>query len=544
MNFWKRAFYLLDKSAKECKRLALVSTLLSFILGIAEYLLMMVILYSVFSALQTGKMDNLLITAIFCSVGAVVYLILCYFKNVYSDLNWFRINVFGERRAVKQLHQMNSLNPIREQSEETLLNTIRQGSSGLSIFLSSTSRISSAMAVLILLIGYSVNRSLSILVILTIILVLTFAGLVLSWRILFLLEPLRQKSLVICEKSAGLAASGIVLRCFGKEAVKQEIRQFQADREQLWATTWRQERKLSLTRSLQDSLLLMLKGSLPRCFYSDYTNNRLSYDEMSTAINSFEQVRQVISRQVYPYQQAVRAKTALVHLERWYQYSCDDQRQHCDCIEVRSLFLEINGKTILRDINFTLKKGEHVALIGANGSGKSTLLRCLMGFLEPQKGQLLYQNQELEGLSYEQRRGFFTWIPNQAMLFSTTVERNIQMNQDEDESVDLTALIQSIGLNKEKTDFVSRFSDGEQQRVNILRALAHQSDWLVADEPTARLQQSLSYNAIKQILDSNESCLIVTHQLEQLKLFDRVLVMESGKLIYDGPACEYCSENN
>lgn len=543
MKFLKKVLHLLDKSASECKPLAAAGAAIHFVLSIGEYLIVTVIVYSVFHALETGSMQALLMTAAICAAVVAVYLVLCYFQNVYIDLNWFRVTALAERRAVKRLHRLESQNPIRAEANEQLLNTIRQGSGALSVFFSAISRISSAAAVLFALMLYSFARSTTILCVVGVVLALTFVGLMFSRRLLQTSEPFRQQALASYEKSVDMAVKGIALRCFGKEAVSKEIRRFETDRKQLRTVTWKQTRALSIVRNLQDSLSLFIKGGLPRWFYSDYANQRIAYDDMAAIVNSYDQVRQVIGRQVYPYQSAVQAKPALKNLEKWYHEADCAPSGGCQEIRVRSLGFEADGKTILQDISFTLKKGEHVALIGANGSGKTTLLRCLMGFLQPQAGQIEYGGQALEGLTYKQRRRFFTWIPNQATLFSGSLAMNLQMNQEENEQVDIDDLLEDFDLNKEKSDAVDRFSDGEQQRVNILRALAHRADWLIGDEPTARLQRSLSYDVMKRILNSSESCLIITHQEEQLALFDRVLVLDKGKLVYDGSAAEYCLIN-
>lgn len=536
MRTWKKAMHLFREGADECRRFSMFAAALFLVMSCFEYLLYTVIIYAVFRALDTGSVERLFTTALICGAGGAFYLFLCYISNVYVDMNAFRIITLMERRAMKRLHLLNGGTAIGEKAGEELLNTAQQGARALASYFLNYSRILSGMAVLGFLCIYSLGNSFYILLLLIATVLVTGAGLLLTRRILRGTEKDRQDSLADCEKTAARAVQGIFLRCFGRDAARREYGQYDQARIRFWQALWRQERGLCFIRSMQESIAVMLKGSLGRMSYPDYVSGRIGYDEVATAVNSYDRIREVISRQIYPYQQAARSRVAIDRLEEWYQSEVSREKEACETIRVEGLSFKVGGRPILKNICFSLHQGEKVALIGENGSGKTTLLRCLLGFITPEEGGISYGGQPLSGLTYGQRRSFFSWIPNQAMLFAGPADRNIRMNQDEEEegNGELSALQQSLLPGKKEDEDVLHFSDGEKQRVNILRGLSHGAAWLIADEPTARLQQSLGRRAMEQILGSADTCLVVTHEMEHLELFDRVLVLREGQLVYDG----------
>ncbi len=214
------------------------------------------------------------------------------------------------------------------------------------------------------------------------------------------------------------------------------------------------------------------------------------------------------------------------------------------------------GKTeVLRDISFTLEKGDVLSIIGSSGSGKTTLLRCL-NFLEiADDGKIIVDNDVVfdgNDKSYlsdekirESRLNFglvfqnFNLFPQYTVLENLTLAPTLLKKGDE-ASIKKTALelIKKVGL-EEKVDFYPcQLSGGQQQRVAIARALALNPKILFFDEPTSALDPELTMevlNVIKGLKDSGCTMVIVTHEMAFARdVSDKVIFMDGGVIVEQG----------
>jgi putative ABC transport system ATP-binding protein len=197
---------------------------------------------------------------------------------------------------------------------------------------------------------------------------------------------------------------------------------------------------------------------------------------------------------------------------------------------------------VLNGICLEVKKGEFVSIIGSSGSGKSTLLNLIGGMDKPDKGQVIVNNAPISSYSDEQltryRRTkvgfifqFFNLLPN------ITVFENISMplllNKIEDEQK-VAALIERIGLAKKGNKYPYELSGGEQQRIAIARALVHDPDIILADEPTGSLDSETGrriMDLIQQYTDeTNKTVLLVTHEAHIAQYARRTVKISDGLL--------------
>lgn len=237
-------------------------------------------------------------------------------------------------------------------------------------------------------------------------------------------------------------------------------------------------------------------------------------------------------------------------------------------------FLEVNnikksfGKTeVIRDISFTMDKGEVLAIIGSSGSGKTTLLRCL-NFLETADGgeisvagEKIFDAEQAKKYSDAQKRKMrlhFGLIFQQFNLFPQyTALKNVMLAQEllktgtkaqiEEKSRDLLAM---VGLSDRLKNYPCELSGGQQQRVAIARALALSPDILCFDEPTSALDPELTgevLKAIKGLKNSDRTMIIVTHEMTFARnVADRIMYMADGvieemgtpKEIFENPKSE------
>lgn len=197
----------------------------------------------------------------------------------------------------------------------------------------------------------------------------------------------------------------------------------------------------------------------------------------------------------------------------------------------------------LEQITFRIAQGEFVGLLGANGAGKTTLLRILARLVEPTSGEM-----ELGGVSFreagEESKRRVGFVGHNTFLYDElTVRENLRFYSllygVPDAAHAIAARLEEMTLTARASELVRNLSRGLRQRVAIARALLHAPSLLLLDEPFTGLDPQASA-ALETLLAgfhaSGRTLLVSTHNLEQiLNLATRVLVLDRGTLIYDGP---------
>ncbi|HBV00368.1 MULTISPECIES: ABC transporter ATP-binding protein [Thalassospira] len=212
-----------------------------------------------------------------------------------------------------------------------------------------------------------------------------------------------------------------------------------------------------------------------------------------------------------------------------------------------------DGKGGLTDINFDVKTGELLAVIGPSGSGKSTLLKLLAGFMDPQQGRIEISGRDMKGVA-ARHRDLGIVFQSYALFPHMTVLENIayplQLRRvARDERIERACkALQEVGLAHAGDRLPATLSGGQQQRVALARALVYQPKALLLDEPLSALDASLRGEMRDLITHiqrtANIAAILVTHdQEEALSMADRVAVIHEGSLLqlaaprdlYDNP---------
>ena len=209
--------------------------------------------------------------------------------------------------------------------------------------------------------------------------------------------------------------------------------------------------------------------------------------------------------------------------------------------------VEPNITKALDGINFTVEKGEFVAIVGTSGSGKSTLLNMIGGLDRPTSGIVKIQGKNLLELNDEQltifrRRNIGFIFQNYNLLPMLNVYENIVLPIELDgKSVDqefLKEIISILGLEERINSMANMLSGGQQQRVAIARALITKPAIILADEPTGNLDSRTSQDVLELIQNTSrrfeQTVVMITHNEHIAGLTERIVQIEDGKFLRTG----------
>ena len=202
----------------------------------------------------------------------------------------------------------------------------------------------------------------------------------------------------------------------------------------------------------------------------------------------------------------------------------------------------------LTGVGFTVRPGERIGLIGRNGSGKSTLLRCLAGVIDPSDGQVTLDGATLAAYSAEWRARWLSYKPQEPLLYAGTLDFNLQADgsiADADNvrramwvaGVDQMLSHTGLTLESEIASGGANLSGGQRQAVALARALATSPSLLLLDEPTVGLDQDAEQGIIERLLQycDGRTLIVATHSLALLQKMDRLIVLQDGAILVDGP---------
>lgn len=193
-------------------------------------------------------------------------------------------------------------------------------------------------------------------------------------------------------------------------------------------------------------------------------------------------------------------------------------------------------RLVLNDINFKLKAGEVLGIIGLTGSGKSTLLKMFPRLLSESKGQILINNQDINGFSKKSIRNVIGYIPQKAEFIKGSLDDNVSMKADLDSSLALQDAqgddIISKGLDYVIEESAKNLSGGQKQRVNIARALAKKPLLLLIDDSFSALDALTSKNlqAVLKNKYKNVTQIIASQRTSSIKHADKIIVLDNGSI--------------
>ena len=198
----------------------------------------------------------------------------------------------------------------------------------------------------------------------------------------------------------------------------------------------------------------------------------------------------------------------------------------------------------LDGVNFSVEKGEFVAIVGTSGSGKSTLLHMLGGLDRPTGGSVEVDGKEIFSLKDEEltifrRRKIGFVFQNYNLVPVLNVYENIvlpvQLDGKTPDASYIDSIIETLGLDRKLENLPNNLSGGQQQRVAIARALASKPAIILADEPTGNLDSKTSQDVLGLLKVTSQkygqTIVMITHNEEIAQLADRIIRIEDGKIV-------------
>lgn len=206
-----------------------------------------------------------------------------------------------------------------------------------------------------------------------------------------------------------------------------------------------------------------------------------------------------------------------------------------------------NRKPVLRNISFTIPKGQKVALVGSSGSGKSTIAKLLLKYYAPEEGEITIDGVDIQEYTNDSLRRAISYVPQTIELFSKSIYDNIRVSR-------MTASLEEVKEAAKAADaheFIRRLpmqyytfleeagnglSGGEKQRIALARAFLKKNEFYILDESTSNLDFAteniifdMLYNKFRQ-----KSMLIIAHRLTTVKNCDRIIVLDKGEIVEQG----------
>lgn len=206
---------------------------------------------------------------------------------------------------------------------------------------------------------------------------------------------------------------------------------------------------------------------------------------------------------------------------------------------------------VLQGINFSLREGEHIALVGSSGAGKTTIAHLLLGFYAPDEGNILINDHPMHAIDVSHWRSQIAWVPQEPTLFHDTIAANLRIADPEADHQALVSAARSAHLHTAISAFPEgyqtiigeeglRLSGGEAQRLALARAFVKDAPLLILDEPTSQLDpvtETQLHDATQRLM-VDRSVITIAHRLNTTYRADRILVMDRGVITEKGTHSE------
>lgn len=295
-------------------------------------------------------------------------------------------------------------------------------------------------------------------------------------------------------------------------------------------------------------------------------DNRLTIGELVAFSGMIVQVLQPITTISNQYRQLQLAVGAFDRIEEVMQEVPDVVEDH-RAVELAPLEREIRlehvrfrygeGQSGLHDVSMTIPAGRKVAVVGPSGAGKSTLFGLLLRLYDPNEGRILFDGKDIREATFASLRRQITVVPQDSVLFNTTIRANIAVGLEDATDEQVTAAAKAAALDQVIEEIESgyativgerglRLSGGQRQRMAIARALIRDPRVLILDEATSALDPETE-SAVMAALrkgDGRRTTIMITHRLASVVDCDLIFVLDHGRLVEQGTHQELCEHRS
>lgn len=231
----------------------------------------------------------------------------------------------------------------------------------------------------------------------------------------------------------------------------------------------------------------------------------------------------------------------------------DDVSDHFDNglvkgnVEFKDVTFAYKNTNILTNLNFKVKEGEKIAIVGPTGAGKTTIVKLLMNYYDLNSGQILIDKKDIKNLSKEELRSHIGIVLQEPWVFKGTIKANILYGHKDYNAKRLDYAINRAGINHlintlpkglefEINNDGTNISDGEKQLITIARSIYNNPDLLILDEATSAVDTRTEYLMTKAMneLMNNKTCFIIAHRLSTIKDADKIIVINDGTIMEIG----------
>jgi ATP-binding cassette subfamily B protein len=205
------------------------------------------------------------------------------------------------------------------------------------------------------------------------------------------------------------------------------------------------------------------------------------------------------------------------------------------------------GITALKDVSFTVKPDETLAIVGNTGSGKSTILELIGRLYDVEEGMLKIDNTPIRQLNLEDLRNSIGYVPQDAFLFSDTLRNNIRFGKEDASEEEVIEAAKNAAVHKNIIGFAKGYdtvlgergitlSGGQKQRVSIARAIIKDPQILLFDDCLSAVDTETEEEILQNLhkISENKTTIIVSHRISSVKNADKIIVLEDGKIIQQG----------
>src|SRR4028118_1109161 len=205
----------------------------------------------------------------------------------------------------------------------------------------------------------------------------------------------------------------------------------------------------------------------------------------------------------------------------------------------------------LKDVNFTIKPGETVAIVGAIGSGKSTLANALPRLLDIAPGQLFVDGQDITKVKLTHLRGAIAYVPQESFLFGTSIKNNIRYGNPLAEQPEVEVAAKQAQIHPEILNFPQQYktivgergitlSGGQRQRTALARALLVDAPVLILDDALSSVDNQTATDILQNLATGTDrkTVIFISHQMSAAASADRIFVMEKGEIVQSGTHAE------